>query len=68
MITASSKVNSYDCARRAPSTLTPICLADAESRTVTLLTCVDGLVFDRLVSGGSVSDGEIRGLVGAALR
>ncbi|GAB2725134.1 TetR/AcrR family transcriptional regulator [Kitasatospora kifunensis] len=43
-------------------------LADADARTVTLLTCVDGLVFDRLVSGGSVSDQEIRRLVGAALR
>ncbi|MGW1028473.1 TetR/AcrR family transcriptional regulator [Streptomyces sp. NPDC002577] len=43
-------------------------LADADARTVTLLTCVDGLVFDRLVSGGSVSDQEIRGLVTAALR
>ncbi|CAM2731641.1 MULTISPECIES: TetR/AcrR family transcriptional regulator [Streptomyces] len=43
-------------------------VADAEARTVTLLTCVDGLVFDRLVSGGTVSDHEIRGLVTAALR
>jgi DNA-binding transcriptional regulator YbjK len=43
-------------------------VADAEDRTVTLLTCVDGLVFDRLVGGGSVSDQEIRGLVAAALR
>ncbi|MBT2505909.1 TetR family transcriptional regulator C-terminal domain-containing protein [Streptomyces sp. ISL-98] len=43
-------------------------LADAEERTVTLLTCVDGLVFDRLVNGGSVSDQEIRRLVAAALR
>lgn len=43
-------------------------VADAEDRTVTLLTCVDGLVFDRLVGGGSVSDQEIRGLVVAALR
>ncbi|WP_436949808.1 TetR/AcrR family transcriptional regulator [Streptomyces sp. SudanB52_2052] len=43
-------------------------IADAEARTVTLLTYVDGLVFDRLVSGGSVSDAEIRGLVAAALR
>ena len=43
-------------------------VADAEDRTVTLLICVDGLVFDRLVGGGSVSDQEIRGLVAAALR
>ncbi|WP_255946948.1 TetR/AcrR family transcriptional regulator [Streptomyces odontomachi] len=43
-------------------------IADAEDRTVTLLTCVDGLVFDRLVNGGSVSDQEIRRLVSAALR
>ncbi|GAA3788811.1 TetR family transcriptional regulator C-terminal domain-containing protein [Streptomyces phyllanthi] len=43
-------------------------LVDADARTITLLTCVDGLVFDRLVNGGSVSDGEIRGLVAAALR
>ena len=41
---------------------------DAEERTVTLLTCVDGLVFDRLVNGGSVSGHEIHGLVAAALR
>lgn len=43
-------------------------VADPEDRTVTLLTCVDGLVFDRLVGGGAVSDQEIRGLVAAALR
>jgi DNA-binding transcriptional regulator YbjK len=43
-------------------------IADAESRTVTLLTCMDGLVFDRLVTGGSVSDAEIHGLVAVALR
>ena len=41
---------------------------EAEERTVTLLTCVDGLVFDRLVNGGSVSGHEIHGLVAAALR
>ncbi|MEU5540455.1 TetR family transcriptional regulator C-terminal domain-containing protein [Streptomyces sp. NPDC020362] len=40
---------------------------DAEERTVTLLTCVDGLVFDRLVNGGGVTEQEIRGLVTAAL-
>ncbi|GGK78965.1 hypothetical protein GCM10010094_45220 [Streptomyces flaveus] len=43
-------------------------VTDAEDRTVTLVTCVDGLVFDRLVNGGSVSSQEIRGLVAAALR
>ncbi|MFI6698913.1 TetR/AcrR family transcriptional regulator [Streptomyces sp. NPDC050509] len=43
-------------------------VADAEDRTVTLLTCVDGLVFDRLVGGGTVSAQEIHGLVTAALR
>ncbi|MGV4981238.1 TetR/AcrR family transcriptional regulator [Streptomyces sp. NRAIS4] len=43
-------------------------VADAEERTVTLLTCVDGLVFDRLVNGGIVQEEEIRGLVTAALR
>lgn len=43
-------------------------VTDAEDRTITLLTCLDGLVFDRLVGGGTVSDREIRGLVAAALR
>lgn len=43
-------------------------IADAEARTVTLLKCVDGLVFDCLVNGGSVSGHEIRGLVAAAMR
>ncbi|MFF5255885.1 TetR/AcrR family transcriptional regulator [Streptomyces leeuwenhoekii] len=43
-------------------------VADAEARTVTLLSCVDGLVFDRLVGGGSVSEQEIHGLVAAASR
>ncbi|MEU3496851.1 TetR family transcriptional regulator C-terminal domain-containing protein [Kitasatospora cineracea] len=42
--------------------------ADPESRTHTLLTCVDGLVFDRLVSGGDVPREAIEGLVTAALR
>ncbi|WP_129311409.1 ABC-F family ATP-binding cassette domain-containing protein [Streptomyces sp. L2] len=41
---------------------------DPEGRTVTLLTCVDGLVFDRLVNGGGVTEAEIGGLVAAALR
>ncbi|WP_414719644.1 hypothetical protein [Streptomyces sp.] len=33
-----------------------------------LLTCVDGLVFDRLVDGGDVGERDARGLVAAALR
>ncbi|MER7831815.1 TetR family transcriptional regulator C-terminal domain-containing protein [Streptomyces sp. NPDC095602] len=41
---------------------------DAENRTHTLLTCVDGLVFDRLVSGGEVAREPLEGLVAAALR
>ncbi|MEV7794834.1 TetR family transcriptional regulator C-terminal domain-containing protein [Streptomyces sp. NPDC087512] len=40
---------------------------DAENRTITLLTCVDGLVFDRLVGGGAVSPEEIERLLTAAL-
>lgn len=43
-------------------------LDDAEERTVTLLNCVDGLVFDRLVNGGSVRASEIRRLLAATLR
>ncbi|MEU0743624.1 TetR family transcriptional regulator C-terminal domain-containing protein [Streptomyces sp. NPDC006134] len=43
-------------------------VTDPEERTLTLLTCVDGLVFDRLVNGGSVSPRDIQGLVTAALR
>ncbi|WP_406500614.1 TetR family transcriptional regulator C-terminal domain-containing protein [Streptomyces sp. NBC_01590] len=43
-------------------------VADAEGRTLTLLACVDGLVFDRLVGGGGVPREEISGLVAAALR
>jgi hypothetical protein len=39
---------------------------DAESRTGTLLTCVDGLVFDPLTSGGTVSGEDIGRLVTAA--
>lgn len=42
--------------------------ADAEERTITLLTCVDGLVFDRLVAGGSVCEKEIRRMVATTLR
>ncbi|MBC2876395.1 MULTISPECIES: TetR/AcrR family transcriptional regulator [Streptomyces] len=41
---------------------------DPEERTVTLLACVDGLVFDRLVAGGEVPRAHVRGLVEAALR
>ncbi|GGT61701.1 TetR/AcrR family transcriptional regulator [Streptomyces purpureus] len=41
---------------------------DAEGRTVTLLACVDGLVFERLVAGGEDVDAEAVGrLVDAAL-
>lgn len=43
-------------------------VADAEGRTLTMLACVDGLVFDRLVGGGEVPRDEIAGLVAAALR
>ncbi|MFF0739250.1 TetR/AcrR family transcriptional regulator [Streptomyces sp. NPDC004111] len=43
-------------------------VADAENRTHTLLTCVDGLVFDRLVSGGDVPREAFDGLIAAALR
>lgn len=41
---------------------------DPEARTLTLLACVDGLVLDRVVSGGSLTEDEIEGLVVAALR
>ncbi|MBB5117862.1 TetR family transcriptional regulator [Streptomyces eurocidicus] len=41
---------------------------DVENRTHTLLTCVDGLVFDGLVSGGEVPREALEGLVAAALR
>ncbi|MEU1420673.1 hypothetical protein [Kitasatospora sp. NPDC005751] len=43
-------------------------MADPAGRTLALLACVDGLVFDRLVAGGGVRPDEIRGLVVAALR
>ncbi|MFB7590092.1 TetR/AcrR family transcriptional regulator [Streptomyces sp. NPDC056169] len=42
-------------------------LTDADERTITLLTCVDGLVFDRLINGGPVTEKEIATLVTAAL-
>ncbi|MER5639489.1 TetR family transcriptional regulator C-terminal domain-containing protein [Kitasatospora sp. NPDC002227] len=41
---------------------------DVENRTHTLLTCLDGLVFDRLVSGGDVPREALEGLAAAALR
>ncbi|MFI9747652.1 hypothetical protein [Streptomyces sp. NPDC052494] len=40
---------------------------DADERTITLLTCVDGLVFDRLINGGPVTEKEIAAVVTAAL-
>ncbi|MGF1427568.1 TetR/AcrR family transcriptional regulator [Kitasatospora sp. LaBMicrA B282] len=40
---------------------------DPAGRTVTLLACVDGLVFDRLVNGGEVPRAAVRTLVAAAL-
>ncbi|WP_433724771.1 TetR/AcrR family transcriptional regulator [Nocardia sp. CA-129566] len=43
-------------------------VTDVENRTHTLLTCIDGLVFDRSVSGGEVPREAIEGLVAAALR
>ncbi|KUL63418.1 TetR/AcrR family transcriptional regulator [Streptomyces sp. NRRL S-1521] len=43
-------------------------VTDLDDRTHTLLTCVDGLVFDRLVSGGEVPREALEGLVAAALR
>ncbi|MET9438365.1 TetR family transcriptional regulator C-terminal domain-containing protein [Streptomyces sp. NPDC006551] len=41
---------------------------DPEGRTLTLLVCVDGLVLDRVVRGGTVTAEEVEGLVTAALR
>ncbi|WNZ06510.1 TetR family transcriptional regulator C-terminal domain-containing protein [Streptomyces sp. 11x1] len=43
-------------------------VADAENRTRTLLTCIDGLIFDRLVSGGEVPREPLEGIAAAALR
>ncbi|MBD0693234.1 TetR/AcrR family transcriptional regulator [Streptomyces sp. CBMA123] len=43
-------------------------VADPDGRTATLLACVDGLVFDRLVGGGETGADELQGLVAAALR
>lgn len=39
-----------------------------EERTDTLLACVDGLVFDRLLAGGTVSPAQLRALVDTAVR
>ncbi|MEU3398072.1 TetR/AcrR family transcriptional regulator [Streptomyces filamentosus] len=41
---------------------------DVEARTHTLLTCFDGLVFDRLVNGGDVPREALELLVAAATR
>ncbi|MFI0975787.1 TetR/AcrR family transcriptional regulator [Streptomyces sp. NPDC021093] len=41
---------------------------ELESRSHTLLACIDGLVFDRLVSGGEVPREALDLLVAAALR
>ncbi|MFE2527295.1 TetR/AcrR family transcriptional regulator [Streptomyces sp. NPDC059382] len=43
-------------------------VTDVENRTHTLLTCIDGLIFDRLVSGGEVPREALEGLVASALR
>ncbi|MHC6630434.1 TetR/AcrR family transcriptional regulator [Streptomyces globosus] len=43
-------------------------VGDVEDRTHTLLTCLDGLVFDALVNGGDVRREALEGLVAAALR
>lgn len=43
-------------------------VTDVENRSHTLLTCIDGLVFDRLVRGGEVERQAFEGLVAAALR
>ncbi|MFJ4186465.1 TetR/AcrR family transcriptional regulator [Kitasatospora sp. NPDC089509] len=43
-------------------------VADPDGRTTTLLACIDGLVFDRLVGGGATGTDELQGLVAAALR
>ncbi|TQF07234.1 TetR family transcriptional regulator [Kitasatospora acidiphila] len=39
-----------------------------EERTDTLLACVDGLVFDRLLAGGTVPPAQLRALVDTAVR
>ncbi|MFI7339838.1 TetR/AcrR family transcriptional regulator [Streptomyces sp. NPDC050085] len=40
---------------------------NVDSRTHTLLTCIDGLILDRLVNGGDVPREALEGLVVAAL-
>ncbi|MFF3429781.1 TetR/AcrR family transcriptional regulator [Streptomyces sp. NPDC002602] len=42
--------------------------ADVESRTHILLTCIDGLILDRLAHGGHVPRAALEGLIAAALR
>ncbi|MFD4372440.1 TetR/AcrR family transcriptional regulator [Streptomyces sp. NPDC058486] len=41
---------------------------DVENRTHTLLTCIDGLIFDHLLTGGEVPREALEGLLTAALR
>ncbi|MFH9352968.1 TetR/AcrR family transcriptional regulator [Kitasatospora sp. NPDC017646] len=43
-------------------------VADPDGRTATLLACIDGLVFERLVGGGETGVDALQGLVAAALR
>ncbi|MER6711305.1 TetR family transcriptional regulator [Streptomyces sp. NPDC000877] len=43
-------------------------VTDVENRSHALLICIDGLIFDRLVSGGEVPREALEGLVAAALR
>jgi DNA-binding transcriptional regulator YbjK len=43
-------------------------VTDVENRSHILLTCIDGLVFDRLVNGGEVPREALEGLAAAALR
>ncbi|QGV76878.1 TetR/AcrR family transcriptional regulator [Streptomyces ficellus] len=54
--------------RAVRSFLAAHAVPDVDNRTHTLLTCIDGLVFDRLVSGGDVPREAVEGLVAAALR
>ncbi|MGW0534752.1 TetR/AcrR family transcriptional regulator [Streptomyces sp. NPDC003032] len=42
-------------------------VTDVENRTHTLLSCIDGLIFDRLVCGGEVPPEALESLVAAAL-
>ncbi|QOV36727.1 TetR family transcriptional regulator C-terminal domain-containing protein [Streptomyces ferrugineus] len=50
------------------SFLTERGVPDVENRTHTLLACLDGLIFDRLVCGGEVPREALEGLVAATLR